>query len=232
MPLHRYLSITFLLLLVTACGNSDTNSAPTVSIAEITEELRIGPDSAETARLEATVTDVENDSFSYQWSTVGSGASSVTFGTPTAEDTDITFSAPGAYTLQLVATDRDDSGSTGSDAIELTIEQAEAEPPSPQPAVIIAPDSPDTLTLSGGTATLDLSARLNSFAEGTPTFTWRSTSNDSSTAATFSPNGSTDAANTTATFTEAGTYRVTATASLGGDFTGEVNVTVEESSDN
>ena len=84
-------------------------------------------------------------------------------------------------------------------------------PPTPpsNPSVNIEPSEPDELTLVDGTATLNLTASADNF-DGDVAYTWESFSGGSSVTGgsfapanvTFTPNGSTEAANTTATFTE------------------------------
>ena len=303
-------------------GNGDQNSAPTVSIADVSD-LTLDNGSA-TASLNTTVTDPESDIFDYQWSVSNGEASNVSFTSATSEDTNVTFSAAGSYTLELTATDINDANSTGSATVAVTVKAdggdenqntaptvnvgtdqeitlpddsvdlngtvdddglpdgssvtttwskesgagtvtfgdassvsttatfSEADtyvltltatdgdetssdnvtvvvnPASPEPTVSIASASQDNPELSDGEVTLELTATASNFDSDALAYTWSSTSDDSSTDATFDPNGSTEAASTTATFTEVGTYEVKVTANSDSEAaTVSASVTVE-----
>ena len=199
-------------------GNPPANSAPNVTIANV-GDLTLSTDGNVETSLDATVTDDEDDTFNYQWSVSSDNKDSVKFSSATSEDTDATFSAVGDYTLKLTATDKDDASSAGSATVDITVNENDTPDPPSNPSVNIEPSKPDELTLVDGTATLNLTASADNF-DGDVAYTWESFSGGSSVTGgsfapanvTFTPNGSTEAANTTATFTEAGTYIVAVTA--------------------
>ena len=75
----------------------------------------------DTVTLDATTSDPDSgpNPLTYAWSTVSAPSSgTVTFGTPTAEDTSTTFNVAGSYTLRLTA---DDSADPATSDITITV---------------------------------------------------------------------------------------------------------------
>jgi Lamin Tail Domain len=182
-----------------------------------------GPDRAITlpasASLNGTVTDdglPNPPGVTTQTWTKQSGPGDVIFGAPNLPTTSAEFSAPGTYVLRLTASDSDQSA---FDEVTVTVEPAEI------------PNAPPTANAgTDQTITLPASANLNGTVTddnlpnppGETTTTWSKVSGPGD--VTF---GNPAAADTTATFSQAGTYvlRLTADDSLLAVFD-DVTVTV------
>jgi hypothetical protein len=131
----------------------------------------------------------------------------VTFGNPNAVDTTASFSQAGTYALRLTA---DDGGLTTSAQVKVAVNPA---PPINQPPTVVA-GAPQTITLPSaasldGTVGDDGLPGLPFFPLGVTT-TWTKVSGPGT--VTF---GNADAVDTTATFSEAGTYTLRLTATDG-----------------
>ena len=172
--------------------------------------------------LDGTVTDdgLPNPpgAFTTLW-TVVSGPGVVTFGDATAVDTTASFSTDGVYTLRLTA---DDSAETASDDVVITVNEEVVE--NQPPMVDAGPDQ--TITLPDNDVDLDGTVTDDGLPEEPGLSSMWSVVSGPGTV-TF---GDANAVDTTATFSEAGTYvlRLTATD---GEFTvsDDVTITVNES---
>jgi hypothetical protein len=130
------------------------------------------------------------------------GAAAPTF-TASGNVTTVTFAAPGSYTL--TARSATAAGGTGSVFTTTLKVDPQNSPPTVAQAITVNNNAPVT----GTTATLSV---LGSDPQGqSMTYTWSVTAEPSGGTATFSPNGSTAANDTTVTCTEAGTYGVAVT---------------------
>ena len=118
-------------------GNPDppANTAPQTSIGDVAD-LTLENGSA-TANLDATVTDAEGDTFTYQWSVASGEAGNVNFDSPTSEDTDVTFSAAGNYILQFTVVDVEDASSTASATLGVTVQEGSAVVTPPEDGVAL-----------------------------------------------------------------------------------------------
>ena len=159
------------------------------------------------ASLDGTVTD---DGFpnppgavTTTWSKV-SGPGTVTFFNATAVDTTATFNLPGSYVLRLTA---NDGALTTSDEVTITVNPVP--PPINQPPTVDA-GAPQDITLPTF-ASLDGTVTDDGLPSGTVTTTWSKVSGPGT--VTF---GNANAVDTSATFSQAGTYvlRLTATDGL------------------
>ncbi|HET6624800.1 MAG TPA: carbohydrate binding domain-containing protein, partial [Nocardioidaceae bacterium] len=178
---------------------STTNTAPTVSA---------GPDQSLTlpaaATLNGTVTDdglpIPPGATTATWTKV-SGPGTVTFANPAATDTTASFSTAGTYTLRLTA---DDSALTTSD--DLTIVVSPVSTTNTAPTVSAGADQSITLpaaaTLSGTVTDDNLPA-----PPAAVTATWSKLTGPGT--VTFADPASVD---TTASFSEPGTYTLRLTA--------------------
>ena len=172
-----------------------------------------------TADLDGTVTDDElpdpPGAVSTTWSKL-SGPGTVTFGDASAVDTTATFSEPGTYVLRLTA---DDGDLTSSDDVTVTVVAANA-----APSVDAGPDA--TISLPATTTDLDGTVTDEGLPDppGAVSTTWSKLSGPGT--VTF---GDASAVDTTATFTEPGTYVLRLTAD-DGDLTTSDDVTVTLSS--
>ena len=117
---------------------------PTVTIAEVSP-VTLGNDGKANANLNASAKNAPGDA-TYQWVAEGANAASVSFGSPTSEDTTATFGADGTYTLRLTVT-------AGSKSATATVEVMVEPAPAPQDVVGVW-YSPKTGNLLG--FTLDL----------------------------------------------------------------------------
>ena len=146
-----------------------------------------------TASLDGTVTDdgKPGPTVTTTWSKA-SGPGTVTFANPAAQDTTATFSAPGTYTLRLTA---DDSALSAFDEVVITVQQT--------PQVGAGPDR--TVTLPAA-ATLDGTVT----DDGPVQTTWSKVSGPG--AVTFANPALVD---TTATFSQPGSYTLRLTANDG-----------------
>jgi hypothetical protein len=188
-------------------GGSSSNAAPRVSA---------GSDSSVTmpssATLRGTVADdglPSGSTVTHRWSKV-SGPGTVTFADPAALDTTAAFSTSGTYVLRLTATD---GSLSDTDDVQVTVAPAPASAPAPTttntaPSVSAGIDTKITLP-----ADADLDGRVTD--DGLPsassvTQVWTKTSGPGT--VTF---GDTNAVDTTARFSAAGTYVLTLTATDG-----------------
>ncbi|WP_157994255.1 serine hydrolase domain-containing protein [Peristeroidobacter agariperforans] len=94
-----------------------------------------------TAQLNGTATDDASQTLTYTW-TATSGPSGVTFGTPNAAATTVTFPSEGDYVLTLSVSD---GSATGTDTVNVTVSPASEPPPEAPvyPASDAANDDPD-----------------------------------------------------------------------------------------
>ncbi len=188
--------------IITVGANTPGNQAPSVSA---------GPDQAVTlsagANLDGTVTDdgLPNPpaTVTSQWVKV-SGPGTVTFGNSNSVDTSAAFSATGAYTLRLTA---DDSSLATSDDVIITV--AADTPINHAPLVNAGPDqtlsSPSNVALHG-TVTDDGLPN----PPGAVTSSWVKVSGPGT--VTF---GNSNSADTTASFSQAGSYVLSLSANDG-----------------
>ncbi len=130
----------------------------------------------------------------------------VTFGTPNALTTTASFSAPGTYTLMLKASDG--VHTPAYDAVVVTVNAGT--PDAVAPTITTPASGPGAV--AGTTAALSVVASDN-LSTTLLTYTWTvaSWSGGGASGATFSPNGTNAAANTTMTFHHAGSYTCTVT---------------------
>jgi hypothetical protein len=90
--------------IVTIGVSTPDNNAPTVTVAQDNFEIKEG----ESINVDATATDDGNpagSSLSYEWTVKTGTAANVTIGSADQEDSQVTFSAPGVYTLQITVSD-------------------------------------------------------------------------------------------------------------------------------
>lgn len=187
-------------LTITTGTAPPTNAAPTVSA---------GADQSVTlpasASLDGTVSDDGNPAGStvtQTWTKV-SGPGTVTFGTPTAEDTTASFGAAGTYVLRLTASD---TALSASDDVTVTVSPAPATNQAP-----VANAGPDVAVTLPNSATLDGTVTDDGLPSGsTLTTTWSKFSGPG--VVTF---GDASAVDTTASFSAAGSYVLRLTASDG-----------------
>ena len=142
-----------------------------------------------------------------------SGPGTVIFADPAAPSTTVTFDQPGSYVLQLTGSD---GLLTGSDTVTIAVEQADA------PPVVDAGN--DQVVKLPGSATL-AGAVLDPGYPGTMaavTTTWSLVSGPGT--VTF---GSTDAASTSATFSEPGSYELRLTGHNGSILAGTDDVLID-----
>ena len=190
-----------------------TNTDPQVTIADV-DTLTLGADGNVTTRLEASVSDDESDTFTYQWSATGDNAGDVSFSSDTTEDTNATFSAAGSYTLRLVVTDDDDSDSTGSATVAVTVNAADDGDDTPAAPTV------DSFTASETTLTAGESTTLSWTLGGGDPDTLALTNNVNDESLNVVDNNSIEVSPTATT-----TYTLTAT-NAGGDNDKTVEVTV------
>ncbi|MGD9637261.1 MAG: DNRLRE domain-containing protein, partial [Pirellulales bacterium] len=178
-----------------------TNQAPNVNAGpDATIQLPAG------AALNGTVTDDGNPvggSLTTSWSFV-SGPGAVTFASAGAVDTTATFSVAGTYVLRLTA---NDSALQASDTVTIVV-QAPVTPPTNQPPNVSA--GPDRTINLGGSASLDGTVTDDGLPSNSVTSTWTKVSGPGT--VTFA---NASAVDTTATFSQAGTYILRLTASDG-----------------
>ncbi|MFM2091681.1 MAG: hypothetical protein RLZZ127_2170, partial [Planctomycetota bacterium] len=158
-----------------------------------------------TAALNATVTDdglPAPSALTYTWTTV-SGPGTVTFTTPTAEDTTASFSVAGTYVLRLTASD---GLLSANDTVTVTVNPV----PVTNTAPVVAAGADQTITLPAG-ATLNATVTDDGLpAPSALTYTWTRVSGPGT--VTFTTPTAVD---TTASFSTAGTYVLRLTASDG-----------------
>lgn len=164
--------------------------------------------------LDGTVTDDGSPSdLTTTWVSV-SGPSLVTFADPAAEDTSVSFTVPGTYVLQLEANNGETSG---SDLVTINVE-------APNEAPQVDAGASQTVLITNGVA-LDGTVTDDSLpsSPGTVATTWNKLSGPGD--VTFEDSGAVD---TTATFSEAGTYVLSLEAHDGELMANdEVTITVE-----
>jgi len=177
------------------------NQAPSVDAgANATVQLAAG------AALNGTVTDDGNPvggSLTTSWTKV-SGPGTVTFGNASAIDTTANFSLAGSYVLRLTA---NDSSLQTSDTVTIVVEAPVIPPTNQPPTVSAGPDRTIGLTSS---ASLDGTVSDDNLPDGGVTQIWTKVSGPGT--VTF---GNASAVDTTATFSQAGTYVLRLTASDG-----------------
>ena len=205
-------------------GNPPANSAPKVTIANVSD-LTLSTDGNVTTSLDANVTDAENDTFNYQWDISSGDDSKVSFDSPKEVDSDVTFSAAGAYTLKLTATDKDDAQSAGSATVDITVKADDSDnpPTNNKPQVSIA--EVDALTLGAdGSAMTSLEASVSDDESDTFTYQWSATG-DNAGDVSFD---SATIEDTDVTFSAAGTYtlELVVTDDDDSDSTGSATVAV------
>lgn len=140
---------------------------------------------------------------------------------------DVDWGAPSAGTFTFTAVVTDTLGQETTRELTITI-LADGEPPS-----ITGGPTADPATVDGTTTALSVSATDPDGEDSALTYTWSAPVFpvfDNTPAPTFSPNGSTDAADTVATFAGAGDYvlRVTVQDASGHTVTGDVEVRVDQ----
>ncbi|MET0659843.1 MAG: serine hydrolase, partial [Steroidobacteraceae bacterium] len=116
-------------LALAACGGGgggDDNGGSTPPPAPATNQAptaNAGADKTgnfpEAVSLDGTGTDPENATLTYAW-TVTAGPGTGTFTAPTAADTNVTFSAPGTYTVQLSVSDGTNTAVTDTATVTVT----------------------------------------------------------------------------------------------------------------
>ena len=166
----------------------------------------------QTAALHGTASDdglPQGSSLTTTWTMV-SGPGTVTFANPNALDTNASFSSPGTYVLRLTA---DDSILTNSEDVTITVE------PQNQPPTVVA--GPDQTIALPHAATLNGSATDDGLPAASVLVTaWTQVSGPGT--ATFAEAYLTD---TTATFSEPGTYVLRLSAS-DSDLSSESELTI------
>jgi|GEM_PF-1990156 len=169
---------------------SDTNHAPAVSAGSDQTVLLPG-----VANLDGTVTDdglPKGAALTTTWSKV-SGPGSVTFGNGNVADTTASFSVAGVYVLRLTASD---SLLTATDDVTVTA----SAPVVLNQAPAVDAGANQTITLPAS-ATLDASVTDDGLPKGTTTTAWSKVSGAGT--VTF---GKVSSMDTTASFSEAGSY--------------------------
>lgn len=98
---------------------------------------------------DATVSDLAPSSAiaTYAWTNQTPGVGTITFGTPTAEDTNISASADGTYTIRLTVTDN--AGNSAFDELTFIWDTTNPEPLTSSPS-----DGATGVAIAGGTATV------------------------------------------------------------------------------
>jgi autotransporter-associated beta strand protein len=191
------------------------DSAPTVAQAAAANPL-----TGTTVALSALGADANGQSYlTYTWTatTVPSGATAPTYsanGSNAAQNTTATFSASGTYVFQVTITN--EYGLTVTSSVTVVLGQT---------PTVATPASATPSPVTGTTTNLSVLGAYQG-GEANLTYTWSSSGPAS---VSYSVNGTNAAKNTTATFTEAGTYSFTATISAPGgqSTTSTVSVTVD-----
>jgi PKD repeat protein len=152
------------------------------------------------ASLDGTVTDDgrPTGSLTTTWTKI-TGPGTVTFGNAAAVDTTASFSQAGTYVLQLTATD---GQLTTTDTMTVVVTAPNVAP--------VVDAGPDRNISSAGVAALDGTVTDDSQPNATPSVQWTKVSGPGT--VTF---GNTAAVDTTATFSQAGTYMLRLTANDG-----------------
>jgi hypothetical protein len=176
----------------------------TVSAANQPPQVNAGAnqstDTASTINLDATVTDdgLPSNTLTYSWSKV-SGPGNVSFGNASLVDTTASFSEVGSYVLQLVASD---GALSGDDSLSVTVSAAN------QPPQVNA--GPDQSAVSGTTIDLDATVSDDGLPSNTLTYSWSKVSGPGN--VSF---GNASMVDTTASFSEVGSYVLQLVASDG-----------------
>lgn len=104
-------------------GNTQTTASKTVKIDKTAPIINAGSDQTKNSQFtqNATVSDTPSGIASYQWSTQ-SGPGTITYGSATAEDTTVSASEDGTYTIRLTVTDN--AGNSSYDEFTLNWDNA------------------------------------------------------------------------------------------------------------
>jgi len=214
----RWLLAIFLLLFSGAGSGGTTedytwllflkvNEPPVVDTTGLDQEITWAEYSV---YLDATVTDDPRDTLTYAWSKL-SGPGSVTFSAPFSEDTTATFTASGAYILQLSA---NDGKLTSTSTVAITLSNS-------APLVNAGTDK----LLTYPTKSVFLNATVNDHPRDTLSYSWSKVSGPGS--VVFSSSSSED---TNAAFSISGIYTVKLVASDGDKSSSDqVKVTINNS---
>ncbi|MEI9913340.1 MAG: T9SS type A sorting domain-containing protein [Bacteroidota bacterium] len=193
---------------ITVIVNPPVNQVPTANAGNnITLTLPIN-----SATLTGSGTDADGTISSYAWTRV-SGPTTFTLGTANTASTTLTGLVQGTYVFRLTVTDN--SGSTGTDDINVTVNAAPNQAPTANAGnniVLTLPTNSTTLTGSGADADGTIASYAWTRVSGPTTFTF----------------GTANAATTTLTGLVQGTYvfRLTVRDNSGATGTDDVNVTV------
>lgn len=190
------------------------NQAPSVSITAPVSD----PVAGEALLLDAAVQDdgQPDGTVGCLWTVVTApDGADVTFADASAEDTSVTFSQAGTYTLRLTADDGDLSSSA-----EITLDVSE-----PNTAPVVTIDTQDTTHPIGDSLLLDATVVDDGLPVGTVGYQWSVVSAPTDGVVTFADSTAED---TSATFSKVGTYTLRLVAD-DGEYTSsdEITVTVE-----
>ena len=117
-------------------GSPNENVAPTVTIGAV--EAVTLEDGSASVSLDASVQDPDSEAFTYTWNVTEGEAERATLQSRNSEDTGVSFSAAGIYTLRLTVSDGDEEG-TASVNIEVK-EEKDSNPGEPE--------NPSTITVT------------------------------------------------------------------------------------
>ena len=169
--------------LTDAAGNSTALNISQFQIDTIAPVVDAGGDKYVNAEAtqDAMVTDTDGSGVAtYAWTNETPEVGTVTFGSSSAEDTTISASADGVYTLKLTATDN--AGNVGSGTMKFTWDKTAPSITAPADITTEATAHLTPLTLTPATAidNIDLHPVITSnapasFAVGTTTVTWTAT---------------------------------------------------------
>jgi hypothetical protein len=200
-------------------------AGPTVATAAA---VNPNPVTGATAALSVLGADSAGEStLTYTWSTTGTPPAAVSFtanGTNASKNTTATFTANGTY--NFLVTIQDQSGLTTTSTVSATVTGVGSGTNQPPTVSTAASATPSPVT---GTSTALSVLGADDGGESNLTYTWATTGTPPA-AISFSANGTNASKNTTATFTQAGTYnfQVTITDSGGLTTTSNVSVTVDQ----
>jgi hypothetical protein len=177
-----------------------TKSASVNQAPQVNAGANQSTDTVSTITLDATVTDdgLPSNTLTYSWSKV-SGPGNVSFGNASLVDTTASFSEVGSYVLQLVASD---GALSGDDSLSVTVSAAN------QPPQVNA--GPDQSAVSGTTIDLDATVSDDGLPSNTLTYSWSKVSGPGN--VSF---GNASMVDTTASFSEVGSYVLQLVASDG-----------------
>jgi RHS repeat-associated protein len=216
---------TYILRLSADDANLVSNSDTTVTVLAQNQApvVSAGPNQVVAANAPLTLNGSTSDdglpnppgTLTFNWSKL-SGPGNAAFTTPGSAVTSVTFDTPGSYTLQLSASD---SLLTSSATVTIIVT-----PPLVNKPPVVSAGPNQTLRLPQGTTALSGSASDDGLPNppGALTIAWTKVSGPGT--VTF---GNSTAANTTATFTTAGKYILSLTATDGAlSTTAKVSITV------